>query len=65
VRTNPEAFDEAECFLTDNLGSFHAFALASFSANATVKGTCKDAQGNPIAGAQVTWHNNDNGRTSI
>lgn len=39
------------------------FALPAFSQTATVKGTCKDAQGNPIAGAQVTWHNNDNGRT--
>jgi tetratricopeptide (TPR) repeat protein len=38
-------------------------ALPAFSQTATVKGTCKDAQGNPIAGAQVTWHNNDNGRT--
>jgi len=40
-----------------------AFALPAFSQTATVKGTCKDAQANPIAGAQVTWHNNDNGRT--
>ena len=39
------------------------FALPAFSQTATVKGTCKDAQGNPIASAQVTWHNNDNGRT--
>jgi tetratricopeptide (TPR) repeat protein len=39
------------------------FALPALSQTATVKGTCKDAQGNPIAGAQVTWHNNDNGRT--
>jgi tetratricopeptide (TPR) repeat protein len=39
------------------------FAVPAFSQTATVKGTCKDAQGNPIAGAQVTWHNNDNGRT--
>jgi tetratricopeptide (TPR) repeat protein len=39
------------------------FALPAFSQTATVKGTCKDAQGNPIAGAEVTWHNNDNGRT--
>src|SRR2546430_6932241 len=30
---------------------------------ATVKGVCKDAQGNPITDAQVVWHNNDNGRT--
>ncbi|MGH9517284.1 MAG: carboxypeptidase regulatory-like domain-containing protein [Terriglobales bacterium] len=39
------------------------FALPAFSQTATVKGTCKDAQGNPIVGAEVTWHNNDNGRT--
>ena len=39
-------------------------ATPAFSqATATVQGTCKDAQGNPIADAQVTWHNNDNGRT--
>jgi tetratricopeptide (TPR) repeat protein len=30
---------------------------------ATVKGVCKDAEGNPLADAQVVWHNNDNGRT--
>jgi tetratricopeptide (TPR) repeat protein len=30
---------------------------------ATVKGICKDAEGNPITDAQVVWHNNDNGRT--
>jgi tetratricopeptide (TPR) repeat protein len=30
---------------------------------ATVKGVCKDAEGNPVADAQVTWHNDDNGRT--
>lgn len=39
------------------------FALPAFSQSASVKGTCKDAQGAPIVGAQVTWHNNDNGRT--
>jgi len=39
------------------------FALPAFSQTATVKGTCKDAQGTPIVGADVTWHNNDNGRT--
>ena len=39
------------------------FAVPALSQTATVKGTCKDAQGNPIAGAEVTWHNNDNGRT--
>lgn len=30
---------------------------------ATVKGVCKDAEGNPVVDAQVTWHNDDNGRT--
>ena len=39
------------------------FALPAFSQTATVKGVCKDAQGTPIADAQVTWHNDDNGRT--
>ena len=39
------------------------FALPALSQSATVKGTCKDAQGTPIVGAEVTWHNNDNGRT--
>lgn len=39
------------------------FALPALSQTATVKGTCKDAQGTPIVGAEVTWHNNDNGRT--
>jgi tetratricopeptide (TPR) repeat protein len=39
------------------------FALPAFSQTATVKGTCKDPQGTPIVGAEVTWHNNDNGRT--
>jgi len=39
------------------------FAVPAFSQSATVKGVCKDAQGNPIADAQLVWHNNDNGRT--
>ncbi len=39
------------------------FALPALSQTATVKGVAKDAQGTPIADAQVTWHNNDNGRT--
>ena len=30
---------------------------------ATVKGVCRDAQGNPVADAQVSWQNQDNGRT--
>jgi tetratricopeptide (TPR) repeat protein len=29
----------------------------------TVKGVCRDDQGNPIVNATVTWHNDDNGRT--
>ena len=40
-----------------------AFALPALSQTATVKGVCKDPQGTPIVGAEVTWHNNDNGRT--
>jgi tetratricopeptide (TPR) repeat protein len=39
------------------------FALPALSQTATVKGTCKDDKGNPVPDAQVTWHNNDNGRT--
>jgi tetratricopeptide (TPR) repeat protein len=39
------------------------FALPALSQTATVHGVCKDAQGNPITDAQVTWHNDDNGRT--
>ncbi|SRR6266567_689170 len=39
------------------------FAVPAISQTATVKGTCKDAQGNPITDAQVVWRNNDNGRT--
>lgn len=39
------------------------FAIPAMSQTATVKGVCRDAQGNPITDAQVTWHNNDNGRT--
>jgi len=31
-------------------------------ATGTVKGVCKDAQGNPIAGANLEWNNTDNGR---
>jgi tetratricopeptide (TPR) repeat protein len=38
-------------------------AVPTVAQTATVKGVCKDAQGNPIADAQVVWHNNDNGRT--
>ena len=39
------------------------FALPAAAQTATVKGVCKDPQGNPITDAQVIWHNNDNGRT--
>ncbi len=39
------------------------FALPAAAQTATVKGVCKDPQGNPIIDAQVVWHNNDNGRT--
>jgi tetratricopeptide (TPR) repeat protein len=39
------------------------FALPAAAQTATVKGVCKDPQGNPITDAQVVWHNNDNGRT--
>src|SRR5260370_35824973 len=39
------------------------FEVPGVSQSAPVKGVCKDAQGNPIADAQVVWHNNDNGRT--
>ena len=38
-------------------------AVPAVAQTATVKGVCKDAQGNPITDAQVVWHNNDNGRT--
>lgn len=37
-----------------------AFPQSTFG---TVKGTCKDAQGVPIADAQIVWQNQDNGRT--
>ena len=38
-------------------------AMAQAGALGTVKGVCKDDKGNPIADAQVVWHNDDNGRT--
>jgi len=37
-------------------------SMPAFSQTATVHGVAKDAQGTPIADAQVTWHNDDNGR---
>ena len=39
------------------------FSAPAFSQSATVKGVCKDVDGNPIADAQLVWHNQDNGRT--
>ena len=38
-------------------------AISQTGALGTVKGVCKDDQGNPIVDAIVTWHNDDNGRT--
>lgn len=38
-------------------------AISASAQTATVKGVCKDAQGQPVADAQVVWHNEDNGRT--
>jgi tetratricopeptide (TPR) repeat protein len=39
------------------------FAVPAVSQTATVKGVCKDGEGNPLVNAQVVWHNEDNGRT--
>jgi tetratricopeptide (TPR) repeat protein len=39
------------------------FAVPGVSQTGTVKGVCKDAQGNPLTDATVVWHNNENGRT--
>src|SRR5215468_1774371 len=36
--------------------------ISAVAQTATVKGVCKDAEGNPVVDAQVTWHNDDNGR---
>lgn len=36
--------------------------IAVAQSTGSVKGTCKDQSGNPIAGAVVTWANTDNGR---
>ncbi|HEY7351620.1 MAG TPA: carboxypeptidase regulatory-like domain-containing protein [Terriglobales bacterium] len=41
---------------------FALCTLPAVSQTATVKGVCKDAQGNPITSAEVAWHNEDNGR---
>lgn len=43
--------------------AFAIQAAAQAGSLGTVKGVCKDDQGNPIADAQVLWHNDDNGRT--
>jgi tetratricopeptide (TPR) repeat protein len=37
-------------------------AVPAFAQNGTVQGVCKDAAGTPIAGAAVTWQNQDNGQ---
>jgi tetratricopeptide (TPR) repeat protein len=39
------------------------YPAALVAQTATVKGVCRDAQGNPISDAQVIWQNQDNGRT--
>ena len=39
------------------------WTVPALAQTASVKGVCRDAQGNPIVDAQVTWHNDDNGRT--
>jgi tetratricopeptide (TPR) repeat protein len=38
------------------------FAVPAVSQTATVKGVCKDGEGNPLVDAQVVWQNQDNGR---
>lgn len=43
--------------------AFAIQAAAQAGSLGTVKGVCKDDQGNVIADAQVVWHNDDNGRT--
>lgn len=37
--------------------------LAAGQSLGSVRGTCKDVQGNPIVGAEVLWKNQNNGRT--
>lgn len=49
--------------LTAVIGTFAISAAAQSGSLGTVKGVCKDEQGNPIGDAQVVWHNDDNGRT--
>jgi tetratricopeptide (TPR) repeat protein len=43
--------------------AFVVQAAAQAGSLGTVRGVCKDDQGNPIADAQVLWHNDDNGRS--
>jgi tetratricopeptide (TPR) repeat protein len=38
-------------------------AVSQFSGLGSVRGTCRDAEGKPIADAQVVWHNEASGRT--
>jgi tetratricopeptide (TPR) repeat protein len=40
-----------------------SFSVPALAQTATVKGTCRDAQGQPVVGAQVVWKNTDNGRS--
>jgi tetratricopeptide (TPR) repeat protein len=64
VRTSPEASMKRNVFYVLMISVMSMiFALPALSQTATVKGVCKDGQGTPIADAQVTWHNNDTGRT--
>ena len=37
-------------------------AIPAMAQTGTVKGVCKDSQGNPVVDAQLVWHNQDNGR---
>lgn len=39
------------------------FSIPALAQTSSVKGTCRDGQGQPIAGAEVAWLNSDNGRT--
>jgi len=39
------------------------FSIPALAQTSSVKGTCRDAQGQPIVGAEVAWLNSDNGRT--
>src|SRR5260370_37123433 len=38
-------------------------AVSQTSGLASIRGTCRDAEGKPIADAQVVWHNEASGRT--